>query len=362
MGCGSSAKPAKYDAGNTTDGAPSGKPEEKASSESVQAPAVADSGKGAREDKSLSSNASGGEKRRPSLSREVEVTLPAHEGHDLAKDETGRQMQRPSQVQTTMELWWMDSIPEMYSVEDSDPLRHELKEDAQAEKVKECVARPEQVPQMLKEWLHDCPNPKLLDVFIERVAKEVKTICLDAKKQKLPKNVTIKAGEGDGSKRGCQRKGTGFVTAGQVRALMAADYSDSESEESDEEQDDEEFERELNARLDRKSNAFRVAVASEQHSVPDDWKPPCYEKTASQRSRIAEAVSESFMFAALGFEQLQPIIDAFKEVSIEAGVTVIEEDGEVGPTDNGLFVLESGEMEVFKKGKTEAVFTYTEMG
>merc|ERR1719160_1415358 len=103
---------------------------------------------------------------------------------------------------------------------------------------------------------------------------------------------------------------------------MAQDYDDGEeSEESDEDQDDEEFERELNAKLDQAQEgtggATRIAVSAERTEVPEDWKPPFYEKTNEQRRRLADAVSESFMFAALGYEQLQPVIDAFEEVKIE---------------------------------------------
>merc|ERR1719502_1449575 len=99
-----------------------------------------------------------------------------------------------------------------------------------------------------------------------KVSAKVKTIGEPAKM------VNFHEDAGEVEKKGVKRKGTGFVTAGQVRALMAADYSDSDEEESDnEEDDDEELERQVNASLEKSNasgGATRIAVSAERHEVP----------------------------------------------------------------------------------------------
>lgn len=305
-------------------------------------------------------------KRRPSLSEQTEEIerTQKHEGHVLVKDvepSSEESKLRPSTVQTHIEIWWIDALPKLYGVDDSDELREDLREDAQSEVAKRCVAAPEDARRIITEWLHDCPNADARETFVLRVEGDLKKAAVADKKAKKAVKFNQDA---DGAQRKLDRKGTGFVTAAQVRSLMCQDHSDDEgSEESDQDEvDDEEFEAQLAKNLDKKGVSVRQAVCAETHEVDKDWKPPVYEKTPAQRKRIADAVSESFMFAALSHDQLSPVIDAFEEVAIDAGATVIEEGAQVGPTDRGLYVMESGEMDVFKKGKEGAVFTYTEMG
>lgn len=319
---------------------------------------------------------SGLEKRRPSLSRDSLVEASMHEGHALIRQDPptpASSTQRPSTVQTKMELWWMEDIPALYGVSesDSDKLREEIQEDGQADMVKQCVAASaDDIPGLLKAWLHDCPDGPGLEKLIKKVIEEVRIMELQKIARSNSGKVTF--GRGDSStsnstdgerspKPLLQRKGTGFVSAGQVKSLMAQDYGSSSEEESDQDQDDDAFEQELAKKLDKSSGA-RAAVASEAHEVDDDWVPPVYEKTPAQRARIAEAVSDSFMFAALSHDQLQPLLDAFQEIRVEPGTKVIEEGCLVGAHDRGLYVFESGEMDVYKKGKEAAVFTYTEIG
>jgi cAMP-dependent protein kinase regulator len=367
MGCGASAKETKYSQGSAATPAPAQGGDGKATAtgtgsgatkpdEKMPKPALKASGS-----QGESSQSSKGLKRRPSFEGEVEISAANHEGHGLKKegdDGPTVQRQRQSKVVTNMELWWMTDIPKMYSVTDSDELREDLQEDAQADKVKECTAKGVDVAALLRAWLHDCPADAR-ERFIQRVIDEVNTINYEAKKAKA---VAFNEGGESEAKRSLQRKGTGFVTATQVRSLMAADYADSDEESSEGGQDDEEFERQCLANIEKSQNVARIAVSAERHEAADGWKPPVFEKTEDQRKRIAGAVSESFMFAALSFDQLQPVIDAFQEVRVEVGTKVIEEGAEVGPDDRGLYVLESGMLDVYKKGIEKAVFTYTDMG
>jgi len=352
MGCGSSAAPkAKYEA-KVGDAPAAGTTAEATTAE----PAAAEA------------KPAGGTvqpKKRPSLSKEVETTSFQHEGHSLSKDleEVVSSMhRRPSSVQTNMEMVWMEKIPELYGVVDSDDLRDTLQEDEQSEKVQQCIASGggEEVARILKEWLHDCTNTKGLEDFIQKAIKDVNTISRDVKEAKT---VTLKSSSQDAvaAKPKLLRKGTGFVSAAKVRQAMANDFGDSGDEESEEEQDDEEFEAAV-MRSSMSTQGSRKAVAAEHQDIPEDWKPPVYEKSEDRKKQLADALSESFMFAALSEDQLKPVIDAFQEVDVAPGDKVIEQGHEVGPTDRGLYVLESGELDVYKSGKEEAVFTYTERG
>lgn len=355
MGCGSSSAPTKKYVPDST-------PPVKEDSKGADAPPPAtmaepaekvEASKGADAAKPAATARTSTGERRPSLSREVEELAQSHEGHELVKELGESTKARPSVVQTKMEIWWMDDIPKLYSVADSDELRNELQEDAQAEMVQKCVASTaEQVPALLKEWMHDCPDADGLEKFIAKVVTEITS---------MDRKVRFSTFETDAVERGIQRKGTGFVSAGQVKSLMAQDFPSSSEDESDEDQDDTAFEHALSTRLDR-GPIQRIAVASETTATPTDWVPPVYEKSAAQRARIAEAVSDSFMFQALSYDQLQPLLDAFQEIKVEPGEKVIEEDAQVGPGDRGLFVFETGEMDVYKKGVEGAVFTYTETG
>lgn len=64
--------------------------------------------------------------------------------------------------------------------------------------------------------------------------------------------------------------------------------------------------------------------------------------------RIRAAMAKGFAFSALIEEELEKVVDALKEVKFEPGQDVIVQGDLVMPDDLGLYVLESGELEVFK--------------
>jgi len=166
-------------------------------------------------------------------------------------------------------------------------------------------------------------------------------------------------------KRPIKRKGTGIVTPQQLRALMINNYDEEDDEEdSDEdEKDDEAFEAAAAQREEkaRGTQFVRKAVCAETHEVDEDWVPPKHEKTSEQRTRLIAAVGLCFMFAALEEEQLERVIDAFEEVRLEEGSTVISEGESVEDDERGLYVLEDGELHVHK-GELGHVFTYSKQG
>mmetsp|Transcript_148504 Transcript_148504/g.262219 ORF Transcript_148504/g.262219 Transcript_148504/m.262219 type:complete len:350 (-) Transcript_148504:16-1065(-) len=139
-----------------------------------------------------------------------------------------------------------------------------------------------------------------------------------------------------------------------------ADQPDNSDAESARTEDDEEFERQVEANLRRQST--RQAVSAGVVDIPANWKPPVYQKTAQQEARITSVLERCFLFSALEKPALAAIIKAFKEHPVSGGTHVIEQGAEVGPNDAGLFIVESGRLEVFKGTSKQPVCTYDGFG
>ena len=84
-------------------------------------------------------------------------------------------------------------------------------------------------------------------------------------------------------------------------------------------------------------------------------------------ARIENAVKRSFIFKALDQAQLDRVILAMEEKVIPAHTDVIVQGAEVGDEDDGLYMLETGTMNVYKQqpgGEAPGahVFTYANPG
>jgi len=258
---------------------------------------------------------------------------------------------------------YMDAVPALYGVAGSAALREDLQEDGQASLLKQCFESPGQISEILRERFSDCQRAEERDALVKWTITSVQH--LREKHVHFVHKAGVAADCASGLAGGIERQSTGFVKAGQVRAMMCQDYSSlSDSESSDEEcKDDEEFERKLDLRASaRGPRTSRAAVCAEDDTIPEGFTPPVFEKSDSQRKRIAEAVSGCFMFAALAPAQLHTAIAAFQEVTVNVGQHIIEEGADVGPEDHGLYVLESGRLNVLKKGNDEPVFVYDKIG
>ncbi|EER17529.1 cAMP-dependent protein kinase regulatory subunit, putative [Perkinsus marinus ATCC 50983] len=94
-----------------------------------------------------------------------------------------------------------------------------------------------------------------------------------------------------------------------------------------------------------KSRASVSAEAYGEWNVKKVFTPPVYPKGDEQKARIKEVLSKSFLFAALDSNNLAIVIDAMKEEILPAKERVINQ----GDDGDFLFVVESGELEVYKK-------------
>jgi cAMP-dependent protein kinase regulator len=98
-----------------------------------------------------------------------------------------------------------------------------------------------------------------------------------------------------------------------------------------------------------------------------EFKPPVYQKTPDQKKRLEAACRKGIIFRALDDKALFVVIDAMQEREIKAGTTVIQQGAEVGDEEDGLFTLETGELNVYKAKAGEAgngphVHTYKNAG
>merc|ERR1712232_888526 len=144
-----------------------------------------------------------------------------------------------------------------------------------------------------------------------------------------------------------------------------ADYLEAaDSDDNEDDMDEEEFEKLVNARMDTRKSMARAqgAISAETFAVDANWKPPVHPKTADQETRLKTALSRSFMFAALAPDDLATVVSSFQEFKAPVGTTVITQGAMVDAIEPGLFVIESGKLNVFKDGGETPVFTYTEPG
>jgi len=149
-----------------------------------------------------------------------------------------------------------------------------------------------------------------------------------------------------------------------------AEVKESESEEDDDdddELDDEEMERQME--LQQKKGA-RCSVTAESRKVDADWKPPVHAKTDEQTEVLKKAVGKSFVFSAIKDDPtlFNQIIGAFSGPhKYKAGDEVISQGKIVTSDEPGLFIIESGKLDVYKKKDEHPapgikVFAYDTMG
>jgi cAMP-dependent protein kinase regulator len=92
----------------------------------------------------------------------------------------------------------------------------------------------------------------------------------------------------------------------------------------------------------------RSGVSSEvygQFNKRESYPPTFVKKTDQQIQRIKVRILQSFLFTGLDQHELNIVIDAMAEKSFKAGDTVINQ----GENGDCLYVVESGELECFKK-------------
>lgn len=131
-----------------------------------------------------------------------------------------------------------------------------------------------------------------------------------------------------------------------------AEVEENSEDEEDEDDDDVDELPESYRMPDKVANKARSSVSAEAYgswNQKKDFTPPVVPKTDEQKSRLGQVLTKSFMFSSLEEKDLAIIIDAMGEMVCEKDKTVIEQ----GDDGDFLFVVESGQLDCFKKTSDE---------
>lgn len=98
----------------------------------------------------------------------------------------------------------------------------------------------------------------------------------------------------------------------------------------------------------------RISVSAEvfgRYNKKEEFVPKVVDKTQAMKTKIKDRLLHSFMFKALGEEELNIVVDAMEECKVQANQKVIEQ----GDKGDILFVVEEGKLDCFKlfDGETE---------
>lgn len=97
----------------------------------------------------------------------------------------------------------------------------------------------------------------------------------------------------------------------------------------------------------------RVSVSAEaygEHNKKENFQPPVYPKSQQQKENILGKLKNSFLFSALENKEMEIIVNAMKEQSVETGTTVIKQ----GDNGDELYVVNSGQLDCFRQFPNES--------
>ena len=114
-----------------------------------------------------------------------------------------------------------------------------------------------------------------------------------------------------------------------------ADHSD-ETEESDE-SSEEEVKKPVKPRKQRQGVSAEVFG---QHNKKENFVPPVFPKSAEAKQKLKAKLLQAFMFNALDEAELNIVLDAIQEVTVQAGEAVITE----GDQGDCMYVLNTGSL------------------
>lgn len=134
--------------------------------------------------------------------------------------------------------------------------------------------------------------------------------------------------------------------------LAAAAKAEDPDTDTDEEEDDADTIHEL-SKVHHKSLGMRRGGIRANHEKSSEFKPPVHHKTDGEAMRIRQVLQQCFMFEALSKSDLDIVITAMLERTVEAGERIIHEgdDGDV------MYVIERGTLDCIKviDGKEQVV-------
>jgi len=126
---------------------------------------------------------------------------------------------------------------------------------------------------------------------------------------------------------------------------------DDASDDDDDDLDDATFQDVVGRHKGRNSQCAQVR--GEQWCISQAWTPQVYPKLPDQAACLRKSLSKAWMFANLGPPELNTVIGAFQLLKVRPGCVVISEGAHVDANDPGVFVLDSGILDVFKRTRKE---------
>jgi cAMP-dependent protein kinase regulator len=122
------------------------------------------------------------------------------------------------------------------------------------------------------------------------------------------------------------------------------------AEEPEDEDEDDELGEEDFVEIDfSKLKGGRQSVAAEKTATVSADAITKYDKSEQALGRIRTAMDVSFVFDALKEQEKLRVAESLKEVKLGPDETVIKQGDKVASEDNGLYVVESGTLKVYKK-------------
>nr|AET50839.1 hypothetical protein [Eimeria tenella] len=99
------------------------------------------------------------------------------------------------------------------------------------------------------------------------------------------------------------------------------------------------------AKAQAKNRQSVSAEAYGEWNKKTNFVAPVHPKTPEVKERIQEILDNSFLFSSLDVEEIDVVLNAFEEVVVKKGETLIKQ----GADGDKLYLIESGEADVFKE-------------
>eukprot|EP00397_Hematodinium_sp_SG-2012_P010010 GEMP01010111.1.p1 GENE.GEMP01010111.1~~GEMP01010111.1.p1 ORF type:complete len:749 (+),score=160.02 GEMP01010111.1:302-2548(+) len=119
--------------------------------------------------------------------------------------------------------------------------------------------------------------------------------------------------------------------------------------------DDEEFKKNSEHHrlmvMDKRRNPSEHVIISERLDLDAPYTPPVHAKSEKQIEKLSAALLNCFIFQDIPQKNFASVIAAFERQKFEKGAVVIKEGDFVEPDQPGIFVLNKGSLDVYKKDK-----------